>query len=76
MSISLTAEQAQARLREPQRRNILSIAINEDIKSVFPLHLTGNKTEDSTTIGLAMHNVVTRVLLRALEIIYNENLDS
>jgi hypothetical protein len=76
MSISLTIEEAQARLRQPQRLSILSLAVNEDIKSIFPLHLTGKKKEDDKIIGDAFHRLVLKVLLRAITIVYDENLDS
>ncbi len=76
MAISLTKEEALARFYEPERENILSLALNEDIKNIFPLHLTRSDRENSLIIAGAIHDVVLKVLLRALNIIYDENLDS
>jgi hypothetical protein len=76
MAISLTLEQALERLLEPQRLHLLRIAIDEDVKCIFPLQI--NLADDAATqkaLKEALGNLIDRLLLRALRLAFEESLD-
>lgn len=75
MTLSLTKEQIGERLLEPQRLTLLRLAIDEDVKSIFPLHFTKNDEENSLIMTEAMSNLVNKLLFRAITLAYDEILD-
>jgi hypothetical protein len=75
MAISLTKEEFLDRFKDPIRQRILALALNEDMKSVFPMKLTTNSEQNSIIIASAIHEVVVKVLPRLMDIVYEENLD-
>lgn len=64
------------RISEPRRQKLLTLALKRDMESVFPFRTTGNQKQDRILVASAIHNVVTKVVYRPLEIAYNEDLDS
>ena len=79
MELSLTKTQLLERLLEPQRVKLLSLAINEDAKQVFPLHLQvqaqSNQAEINIDITEALGKLASKWLLRAIALAYEDSLD-
>jgi len=80
MPISLTKEQMGERLLEPHRLKLLTLAINEDVKSCFPIkYKSQGRIPAGTDINLdlteALKPVVNKIIFRAIEIAYDESLD-
>ena len=75
MALSLTLEQVLERLTEPQRIKLLVLAINEDAKSIFPLHFTNDEEENSRIMTEALRKLAKLWLFRAIRLAYDETLD-
>jgi hypothetical protein len=77
MAINLTREQAIARLNEPERKKLLILALNEDVKSLFPMHLEGYLTKnDQITLVKAINELIFGANMRTFDLVFNEGLDS
>jgi hypothetical protein len=74
--LSLTKNELLERLLEPQRSRLLSLAINEDIHSVFPLSYEARKQEE-IDIDITEHiqKIVFKSLFRVTDLAFDENLD-
>ena len=75
MTISLTQEEFYQRLLE--RRKLLIIAINEDVKNIFPLrYKTGrNKSEINIDITEPIGELLLKEITRVVDLVYREGLD-
>jgi len=79
MALSLTREQLLERLDDPHRMQLLVIALNEDMKQVFPvdykIQFPINTNDINIDIGEALIKLSSKWLLRAVDLAYDENLD-
>ena len=74
--ISLTKNELLERLLEPQRSKILSLAINEDIHSIFPLKIKAEKEKEiSIDITEEVQKIVFKTLFRVTDLAFDENFD-
>jgi hypothetical protein len=74
--LSLTKDQLLERLLEPQRSKLLSLAINEDIHSVFPLRIPARKQKEiNIDITEQIQKIAFRLLFRVTDLAYDETLD-
>lgn len=79
MALSLTREQLLERLVDPHRMQLLAIALNEDMKQVFPvdykIQFPINTNDINIDIGEALIKLSSKWLLHAVDLAYDENLD-
>ena len=75
MSISLTREQFFERLDE--RKRLLIIAVDEDVKSIFPIRTTviGNQTENNINLRKPISDLLLKTIARVINLVYEEGLD-
>lgn len=74
--LTLTKNQLLERLLEPQRSRLLSLAINEDIHSVFPITLPVRKQKEiNLDITDDVQKIVFKLLFRVTDLVYDETLD-
>ncbi len=76
MELSLTKAQLLERLLEPQRTKLLVLAINEDVKKVFPIRIEAqNQAEINIDVTEALRTLSSKWLSRAINLAYDETLD-
>ena len=77
MAISLTKEQILEKLLEPRRLSLLILAISEDAKKTMTLKYKPqtNQSEVNIDITQPLSEFTNRILLRAIELAYDETLD-
>ena len=74
--LSLTREQLLRRLVESQRSSLLALAINEDAKRYFTFKVEANSSQEvNIDVTEPLRAVTKKLLLRAIDIAYDENLD-
>jgi hypothetical protein len=74
--LSLTKNELLERLLEPQRSKLLSLAINEDIHSVFPLRVKARKQEEiDIDISEQVQQMAFKLLFRVTDLVFDESLD-
>ncbi|MGD0795494.1 MAG: hypothetical protein ABR958_07955 [Dehalococcoidales bacterium] len=74
--IALTKNQLLERLLEPERSRLLSLAINEDIHSVFPIRLPVRKQKEiNIDLTEDVQKIVFKTLFRVTDLVFDETLD-
>jgi hypothetical protein len=76
VAISLTIKQVHARLQERPRNQLLAMAVNEQMNSMFPFILSNGNEENSRLIEEAFKELGFKMLYQAIELAYNEDFDS
>jgi hypothetical protein len=74
--LSLTKNELLERILEPQRSRILTLAIKEDIRSIFPLTIRARKNKEiSIDISQQVQKLVFKTLFRVTDLAFDEALD-
>ena len=75
MPISLTQEQFYQRLDE--RRRLLIIAIDEDVKAIFPIktQVIVKQTEINIDLRKPISELLLKTMVRVVNLVYEEGLD-
>ena len=75
MPISLTQEEFLERLLA--RHQLLRVAINEDIKTLFPfaIKVDRNQTEININLTEPISELVLKIMVRVITLVYEEALD-
>jgi len=76
MTLSLTKEQFCERLGQYHR--LFELAIGEDVKKISPLlyKVPGNETEIHIDITKPIGKLVSKAIIRTIDLVYEENLGS
>ena len=75
--IRLSKNELLERIVEPQRSRLLTLAIKEDIRSIFPLTIRARKEKDiSIDISQQVQKLVFKTLFRVTDLAFDETLDA
>jgi hypothetical protein len=74
--ISLTKRELLERILEPPRSRLLTLAIKEDIRSIFPLTIPAKQEKEiSIDISPQVQKLVFKALFRVTDLAFDEALD-